>query len=220
MKRKDLFCGLDPSANASKASGICLMDAHNNIHYLGKWWEFKDLLQLISQISGDIVQIGIDGPLQPPYELDICCFSSNSPSCAHSQTTTYKGRYCEYLLIKNGFRCYMTSKNSFVKNWVLRCFNLNHFLTSRSFQTIEVFPSATQKILFPQLLGKKQLKTSRENLQTALRNWGITFPTPSPLYTHDELDAVLAAVTVLFHHEKKVIALGDERDGYIYIPKG
>jgi predicted nuclease with RNAse H fold len=195
------------------------MDVNKNVHYLGKWWEFNDILKLFYEISGNIVQIGIDGPLQPPYELDLCCFSGNSQSCAHFQTTTYKGRYCEYLLMKNGFRCYMTSKNSFAKNWILRCFELNQFLTSYSFQTIEVFPSATQKISFPQLKGKKQLKSSRESLEASLRKWGITFPELSSLYTHDELDSVLAAVTVLLYHKKGVIALGDDRDGHIYIPK-
>ncbi len=218
LKKKDLFVGIDPSASPRRASGICMMNSNLRILNIGKWYEFSDLDKIISPYKDQIRFIAIDGPLQPPHELDWCCFSSRSPACSHHQTTSYKGRYCEFLLIKKGFRCFVTSKNSFAKDWMLHCFQLNSFLGEIGYRTLEVFPTATRKILFPALKGKKQLKPYREKLQHDLIEWGIQFPDTSVIYSDDELDAVLASLTALLHYRRKTIPIGNSADGFIFIP--
>lgn len=194
-----------------------MMNSHLQILSIGKWYKFSDLDKITSPYKDQIYYIAIDGPLQPPYELDWCCFSSRSPGCSHHQTTSYKGRYCEFLLIKKGFHCFVTSKNSFAKDWMLRCFQLNSFLVKRGYRTLEVFPTATRKILFPTVEGKKQLKSYRKKLQYNLIEWGIQFPDTSVVYSDDELDAVLASLTVHLHYQKKTLKIGNSADGFIFI---
>jgi len=188
------------------------------MHYLGRWKSFEEILEILTPFQQQLEYVGIDGPLQPPHELGRCCFTSEFEKCGHRQTGGIKGRYCEYLLNKNGYRCFVTSRNSFVRQWVFRCFLLNDFLTAQGFATLEVFPYAARRILFPALTGKKQKLEFRQTLQKELQKWGLVFPVSGRLYSHDELDAALAAVTGLLHSQNKTRLLGDERDGFICIP--
>jgi predicted nuclease with RNAse H fold len=212
------YVGLDPSASARKKSGICILDFKKEIHFIGKWNEFEEIDEILRPVIAKNYLIGIDGPLQLPHELGMCCFSSPTV-CNHRQTTSYKGRYCEALLIKKGYRCFMTSQNSFVKSWILRCLSLNKYLQKQSLNTIEVFPFATRRILFPDLTGKKQKTQFRKTLLGNLQRWGVSFPQEDRVYSHDELDAVLAAITALLHGVQQTELIGDERDGFIVIPK-
>jgi predicted nuclease with RNAse H fold len=130
-----------------------------------------------------------------------------------------KGRYCEYLLNKNGYHCFVTSRNSFVRPWIYRCFLLNDFLIKQGFTVLEVFPYATRRILFPELTGKKQQLEFRRTLYKELQKWGLFFPGSGQPYSHDELDAALAAVTVLLHSQNKTKLLGDAQDGFVCVPR-
>ena len=117
----NIFVGVDPSAGPSKPSGICLLNENKKIVYAGRWNHQKEICEILASVSGKPCITGIDGPLKLPHELDLCCFADTGSDCGHKQTTSYKGRQCEYLLIKRGYRCFLTSKNSFVKPWVRRC---------------------------------------------------------------------------------------------------
>jgi len=213
------YIGLDPSASSSKPSGICVLNRKGVIVLVGKWFEFSEITEKLNSLIGNVKVVAIDGPLQPPHELDRCCFSSKSIICEHQQTTPYKGRYCEQLLLRKGYRCFVTSKNSFAKKWVERCFILNDFIKDSGFRIIEVFPYATRKILFPDLEGKKQYTSFRIRLQSRLNHFGINFPIHHKIYTHDELDSILASITGLLDAQGKSEILGDDLDGYIVIPR-
>ncbi len=214
-----IFAGVDPSAKAQNASGVCLLDSRRKILLLERWGSFQELENLLAPFRGEIETVGIDGPLQPPFQLRRCCFSDPQPSCPHRQTTPFKGRYCEHLLNRNGFRCFVTSRNSFARSWAARCFALNDYLTGLGYRTIEVYPGAARKILFPQITGKKQLRSSRQQLQEAFRQRGFSFPDAHRLYSHDELDALLAAFTALLHYRDETVSVGDSRDGFIVLPR-
>ncbi len=212
------YIGIDPSGSDHRPSGLCVLTRKREIVRLQRWFSFNELPVLLDEYAPDQCLVGVDGPLQPPHELHRCCFEDNS-RCPHRQTTPYKGRSGEYQLIRMGFPCFPTSKNSFLRGWVRRCFALNDWLVAQGFPILEVFPFATRRILFPTLSGKKQQRAFREHLQCHLQEWGIRFPESEHLYSHDELDAVLAAVTVWLHDRGKTQLLGDERDGWIVIPQ-
>ena len=214
-----LFIGLDPSASSSKSSGISIINSVGKIIFLGKWFDVSELANIVRGLPNIYPMVAIDGPLQPPHELKPCCFSAEDSPCSHQQTTLFKGRYCEQLLIKRGFRCFVTSKNSFVKNWVARCFQLKDYLLGLGLDSIEVFPHASRKILLPELQGSKQNLLFRKSLQRALTRIGVKFLDGSRIFSHDELDAVLAALTNLLYAYGRTEKLGDDRDGYIYLPK-
>ena len=209
---------MDPSASSNKPSGLGIIDGNKRVRYLGSWKTFEELLEIMCPFQSKLEYAGIDGPLQPPHELGRCCFTSGSGKCGHRQQGKIRGRYCEYLLNKNGYRCFVTSRNSFARQWVYRCFLLNDFLKAQKITTLEVFPYAARRILFPAITGKKQLLKFRQTLQQELQNWGLVFPETGKCYSHDELDAALAAVTVLLHSRHRTRMLGDERDGFICIP--
>ncbi len=214
--RKKLFAGIDPSASSSRASGFCILDDSGNIVSLGKWYYFEELAEILHPFGEKIQSVGIDGPLQLPLGLHPCCFAGES--CDHRQQRIEKGRICERILIRRGFSCFLTTRNSFVKSWVLRCLELGRFLSGCSYQVIEVFPYAARKILFPELTGSKQKREFRQKLQTALLAAGYRLPDEGRIYTHDELDAVLAAVTARLADSGKAEKIGEKEDGFIYIP--
>jgi predicted nuclease with RNAse H fold len=218
LKADKYFAGIDPSGSSEKYSGLCLMNEQKEVRFIGRWKLFEEILAILKPFQSQLEYIGIDGPLQPPHELGRCCFTDGSPQCEHKQSDGFKGRYCEYLLIKNGYRCFLTTRNSFVRPWIYRCFLLNDFLLEHHFSTVEVFPYATRRILFPNLTGKKQQLSFRWTLQKELQSWGLIIPPSGRVYSHDELDAALAALTVLLHFQHKSILLGSERDGFICIP--
>ncbi len=214
-----IFVGIDPSAGERNPSGICFMDKSFRIILINKWWTLNDLDAILKPLSNRIRFIGIDGPLQPPHELDYCCFKDSVLPCHHKQTTPFKGRYCEKILNQFGFRCFVTSKNSFAKIWIKRCFEIDHHLRSEGYLTLEVYPTAVRKILFPELKGKKKSLNFRKHLQKLIEESGIQIPQNKRVYSDDELDAVLAAYTVVLHEQKKTIVIGDEKDGFIILPK-
>jgi predicted nuclease with RNAse H fold len=219
LNRRKYYAGLDPSASSQKSSGLCIIDGNKRVYYLGKWKTFEEMLDILRPFQSQLEYAGIDGPLQPPHDLGRCCFSSESAKCKHRQRGKIRGRYCEYLLNKKGYHCFVTSRNSFVPQWVYRCFLLNDFLNAQGIPILEVFPFAARKILFPMITGKKQLLKFRRTLQREFQKWGLVFPDSRCCYSHDELDAVLAAITVLLHSQHKTELLGDGRDGFICLPK-
>jgi predicted nuclease with RNAse H fold len=219
LRGNQLFVGLDPSAKSENSSGIGIISNTRNIHHIGTWKTFEELTQILNILKEKIVVIGIDGPLQPPAELDYCCFSDTQSECNHQQITPYKGRYCEFLLNRNGFRCFTTSVNSFAREWINRCFELNHYLTRLNYQTIEVYPTAARKILFPFLSGSKKNLDNRKRLQEALSQKGLKFNSFYSIYSDHELDALLAAYIAYLHQKGSTVSVGNRGDGFVILPK-
>jgi predicted nuclease with RNAse H fold len=219
LRSNQFYVGLDPSAKPENRSGIGIISNSRNVIYIGTWKTFAELTQILSFFRAKIVTISIDGPLQPLAELDYCCFSDMQSKCDHQQNTPYKGRYCEFLLNRNGFKCFTTSRNSFARKWISRCFELNHYLAKLNYQTIEVYPTAAKKILFPSLSGSKKSLDNRKRLQEALSQTGLNFNSFYFVYSDHELDALLAAYIAYLHQKDSTISIGNREDGFIILPK-
>jgi len=219
LKGSEVCVGLDPSSGEENASGIAIIDEIGTVLHLGIWRSFQELLHILGPFQKNILTIAIDGPLQPPAELDYCCFSDPPKPCSHRQTTPYKGRYAEYLLNRNGFRCFTTSRQSFARRWIRRCFELNQYLKVLHYRTIEVYPTTARKILFPSILGSKKLLRNRQKLQEDLKTVGIIVPHSLIVYSDHELDAALAAYTALLEQKGGSIKIGNKQDGYIILPE-
>ncbi len=100
-----------------------------------------------------------------------------------------------------------------------RCFLLNDFLRNHAFETCEIFPLATRKILFPAVTGRKQKRVFREKLMEEMNQRGIHLSALKYLPSHDELDALLGALTVLLCDAGRAESIGDPLDGFIIIPR-
>jgi predicted nuclease with RNAse H fold len=89
---------------------------------------------------------------------------------------------------------------------------LNRLIEEKRYKTIEVHPTSTRKALQMPL---KDWKAIQERLKTLGLKGEVE---TRPLATH-EIDAVTAALTAVLHLKSKTERVGDEKKGYITVPK-
>jgi len=114
-------------------------------------------------------------------------------------------------MIRKGYRVFPPSLPA-MKRLTVRTMTLNKLIAESGHKTIEVHPTSTRKALnMPSKdWGKIQTILERIGLEGDLKAHGLT--------SH-EIDAVTAALTAHLHMQNKTEALGDEREGYIIVPK-
>jgi len=114
-------------------------------------------------------------------------------------------------MIRKGYRVFPPSLPA-MKRLTVRTMTLNKLIAESGHKTIEVHPTSTRKALnMPSKdWGKIQTILERIGLEGDLKARGLT--------SH-EIDAVTAALTAHLHMQNKTEALGDEREGYIIVPK-
>ena len=204
------YFGLDLTASESKPSACVSIDNNLRIFKATLINKDIDIISLISDLVPSVV--AIDAPLSLPDGLD-CLDEKHSCKPLHE----YKGRWSERMLAKQGISCYFTTKKSIIKNMVIRAMELRYELEKRGFAVIEVYPYASKTVLFGKLerkttsAGIKQLRNALENL---LRNTNDAVQE----WNHDLCDATVAAYTGLLYHKGHTIKLGNDNEGYIYIP--
>jgi predicted nuclease with RNAse H fold len=87
-------------------------------------------------------------------------------------------------------------------------------LTNSGVEVFEVYPYATRFLLNIAPKAKKSRKEGRIHLISGLRNYVIGI---NENLTHDEIDAVMSALTVVLFYEGKA-KLVSGKDGSILIP--
>jgi hypothetical protein len=99
-----------------------------------------------------------------------------------------------------------------MKKLTLRAIRLNKLIAEKGYKTIEVHPTSTRKALNIPLKdwGK---------IQTILAQIGLEGDLTVRTLTPHEVDAITAALTAYLHVQNRTEAIGDEREGYIIIPK-
>ncbi|MBN1244181.1 hypothetical protein JXA31_01145 [Candidatus Bathyarchaeota archaeon] len=99
-----------------------------------------------------------------------------------------------------------------MKKLTLRAKNLNKLIEEKTYKAIEVHPTSTRKAL---QMPPKDWKA----IQEILKNLGFKGEAETlPLATH-EIDAVTAALTAVLHLQSQTELIGDDKEGYIIIPK-
>jgi predicted nuclease with RNAse H fold len=99
-----------------------------------------------------------------------------------------------------------------MKQLTLRAIRLNKLIQEKTYKAIEVHPTSTRKAL---QAPPKDWKTSQEPKKSLGLKGEIE---TRPLATH-EIDAVIAALTVVLHLQGQTDLIGDDKEGYISIPK-
>ena len=122
-------------------------------------------------------------------------------------------RECERLLLKMGIRLY-PSGAPFFRSIALRGMEIAERLRKMGIEVYEVYPYATRVILNIAPKAKKQTKNGLEMIRAELSKW-----VEIPELSHDEVDAVIAALTVKLYQEGKGVKL-EGIDGSIVVPKG
>jgi len=149
--------------------------------------ELEDLENL------NVIAAGIDAPLSFP--------------------TTGNLRECEKELLKLGIRLF-PSGASFFRKVTEKGIEIAETLSSRGIVTFEVYPYATRFVLDIAPKAKKFRKEGRKQIISKLKAYVTSI---HENLTHDEIDAVLSALTVALFYEGRA-KLVSGKDGSILIP--
>ncbi|MDI6805493.1 MAG: DUF429 domain-containing protein [Candidatus Bathyarchaeia archaeon] len=99
-----------------------------------------------------------------------------------------------------------------MKKLTLRAIKINKLIAEKGYKTVEVHPTSTRKALNmpPKDWGK---------IQAILKSIGLKGDVQTRALTSHEIDAITAALTAYLHVNNQTETLGDEKEGYIIIPK-
>jgi len=114
-------------------------------------------------------------------------------------------------MIKKGYRVFSPTLPA-MKMLTMRAEKINKVIKEKNFKAIEVHPTSTCKALN---LPVKDWK----KIQTALMQIGLEGDLKVHALTSHEIDAILAALAAYLYLKSQAVALGDEKEGYIIVPK-
>jgi len=208
------FFGIDLTSTEAKPSACVGLDGELQLVYFGFPTENRDIVAILNFYSPQV--IAIDAPLSLP--LGLCCLEQGCPC---KPKFPRKNRQCDQELRQQGIPCYPTSKKSFIKDLIYRGIELKASIgreVKQAGQVIEVYPFASKVCLFgktmPQKTTKQGISFLRDKLGEILP--GLKFYLN--MFDHDLCDAAVAAYTALLHHQNRVKALGNSKEGLLFIP--
>lgn len=193
--------GIDLSGSEARETGICLLRG-------------RDAYLAVAKTDGDIISmalgarpaiISIDSPLSLPRGR--CC-AEDSCTCRKYGIT----RECERILKKKGINVYPCLIRS-MQTLTVRGIMLAGLFSQQGYKVIESYPGAAQDILrFP------RKRVDLEELKTDLVNMGIRVHSDREVVTHDQIDALTAALVGYFYLAGSYEAIGNPDEGYLIIP--
>jgi uncharacterized protein YprB with RNaseH-like and TPR domain/predicted nuclease with RNAse H fold len=200
--RPPVAVGIDLSGSAKRKSGwACLRDiASVTARYDSDERIFSDTFSARPDV------VSIDSPLGLPKGRD--CTRDDCECRRHGIM-----RECERELKKRGinvFPCLLPSMQALTSRGV----ELRRALERESLTVIESYPGAAQDIL---RLTRKKVDT--EELRAGLSSLGLSGEFTKQKTSHDELDAITAALVGYFYLAGRYESLGNSQEGYLIIPK-
>jgi predicted nuclease with RNAse H fold len=208
------FFGIDLTSTEAKPSACLGLDNKSKLVYLGFLTGNRDIIALLNFYSPQV--IAIDAPLSLP--LGLCCLEE---SCSCKPKFPRKNRQCDQELRQQGIPCYPTSKKTFIKDLIYRGIELKTSIgyeVKQVNQVIEVYPFASKVRLFGIKIPRKTTKQGMSFLKDKI---GDILPGLKPhldIFDHDLSDAAIAAYTAFLYHQNRVDALGNRKEGIIFIP--
>lgn len=195
--------GIDLVASEKKASGVCLL--HGNHVQTSRVYTDDEM---IAQLRTAQVQIAcIDSPLGLPQ---------GRKTCWDDDPTRQKFgiiRECEKILRKRGVSIY-PSLIPCMQKLTYRGIRLAKKLQHAGILVLESYPGGVQDILH---IPRKQ--AGEEFLVEGLRDFGLTGEFVAGNVSHDELDAIYAALTAFFYLTNTYEKLGNDIEGFLYLPQ-
>jgi len=114
-------------------------------------------------------------------------------------------------MIRRGYRVFPPTLAA-MRTLTLRAIKLNKLIGERGYKTIEVHPTSTRKAL-------GMPSKAWGEIQAILESIGLSGDIKARTLTTHELDAITAALTAYLHSQGQTETLGNEKEGYIIIPK-
>jgi predicted nuclease with RNAse H fold len=206
------YLGIDPTSAPGRPSAFAVLGDQGILHGLGLVQEDDDILALASRWRPRY--LAIDAPLSLPEGM--CCLEEKCP-CTPASPDGLKA--AERALLKEGIGLFRTSKRSIIKAMVYRAIGLRRALEERGHAVVEVYPYASKVRLFGRPIPKKTTKAGRQWLRQRLEGLVAGLREHEGRLGHDELDAIVAAYTAYLRGQGQAEAVGDPREGLIYVPK-
>jgi uncharacterized protein YprB with RNaseH-like and TPR domain/predicted nuclease with RNAse H fold/dephospho-CoA kinase len=200
--RKIKVIGIDLTGSESRPTGWCSLD--NDLAQTKKIDTDKDILNETINLKPDI--ISIDSPLSMPRGR-ISVFDDDPGRDKYGIM-----RECERTLKRRGINVYPSLIPSMQRLTQRGTFLANQF-RALGFPVIECYPGAAQDIMEIPRKG-----SSLEFLAKGLEQFGIKGNYLVKSVSHDELDAITAAIVGHFFWNGKFEALGNQEEEYLVIP--
>jgi len=194
--------GIDLSASAKRTTGWSVLEGRQVEAKLLK--TDKEIIDATTKAVPDLVSI--DSPLSLPEGRDC---TKDDCECRRFGIT----REAERILRRRGvyvFPSLIQSMQSLTKRGI----HMKKEFEKRGLPVIESYPGAAQDIL--RIIRKK---ISLEDLKQGLQNVGLIGEFAEGRNSHDELDAITSALVGYFYLADEYEALGNEKEGYLIVPK-
>ena len=201
--RNDLcVVGIDLTGSAARPSGWC--ELRGPVGTTCMVGSDDEIMALIDRASPDLVSI--DSPLSLPTGRSRV--EDDDPGRDEFGIM----RVCERTLKRRGINVYPCLIPS-MQRLTARGIELAHRLRARGIPVIESYPGAAQDIMNIPRKG-----AGVEHLKKGLELFGITGEYIHAKVTHDELDAITAAIVGLYFWAGRFEGLGNTDEDYLIIP--
>ena len=194
--------GIDLTGAEKKASGWCALQG--NLARTSKIFTNEELIS--NTVSVNPAVVSIDSPLSLPFGR-LSVFDDDPGRAAFGIT-----RVCERIMSKRGIRSYPPLIRS-MQQLTLRGIELAQVFRSLGYVVIESFPGAAQDIL-----GMPRKQKDLSQLISGLQHFGLKGDFINGLLSHDEIDAITAALVGHFFIDNKYEAIGILEEGYLILP--
>jgi Uncharacterized conserved protein len=192
-----IVVGIDLSGVDHRPTGFCIMNENFEIS-TKLLFKDEEIISEVARIKPDLITI--DAPLSLPKGRA----SLDERSSSHL-------RNCDRELIKMKIKIFPLTLGP-MRKLTTRGIKLKELFSKMGFRVIEVYPGAAQDIL-----GIPRKTQSITELKAGLERIGIKGIKEN--VTHHELDAITCAYVGIQYLLGKFIALGDENEGIIIVPK-
>ena len=206
------YLGIDPASAPGRPSAFAVLDDQGRLQDVGLVGEDGEILALARRWRPRY--LAIDAPIALPQGM--CCLEENCP-CAPASPDGLKA--AERALLKEGIGLFRTTKRSIIKAMIHRAMGLRRALEEGGHAVVEVYPYASKVRLFGRPIPKKTTKAGRQWLRERLEGLVPGLLEHEGGLSHDELDAIVAAYTAYLRGQGQAEAVGDRREGVIYVPK-
>lgn len=193
--------GIDLAASPGRRTGWALLDGDQVVST-----PLRTTEEIVARtLAGTPDLVTIDAPLSLPLGRDC---ARDDCACRRFGIT----RLAERELRRRGigvFWCLLPSMQALT----LRGMELAETFRAHGIPVLEVYPGAAQD-----LLGIPRKRAGLDQLHAGLSHFGIRGMRDLPAVSHDELDAITAALVGVFYLAGRYEAVGSEVEGMIVLP--
>ena len=207
--------GIDLTMTEWKPAGCAVLDSGGALASLSKNTSDVSIIELAVRHFPAVV--AIDSPLGLPKGVD-CLDARHACESVHA----FKGRVCERDLRrarKPQISVYTTTKNTPVGDMIFRAVSLAKRLRALDVEVIEVYPYASKRALFGNVLPKAKTTAEARFVTAGLKPLIPGLESAPESLDEDLLDALVAAYTARLYAHGRATAFGIPEEGIIHTPE-